>query len=197
MFEHLKSLVHAAAPAAKPATVSPKPASVAAPAPAVAPVELPAAASAAEAAPEPAPAPVVAARISKEPTIVEYVPEPVVSAPKGKQAFDASGALLGTLMPDGKFIAVDVAADPLASLSAEDKRPIDWDEERRVTLDDGTILPQRRPGRIQFLLTQETEQQTKDRIANDIHRGLAARPRTEFDPEKSGGAQAVNKWKQL
>lgn len=123
---------------------------------------------------------------SHEPTIVPFVPE--VSAPEPTKLFDASGALRGTLTPDGKFIAVDVETDPLASLSAEDRAEINWDDEKRVD------LPQRSAGRIQWLLRFETEQQTKDRIANDIHRALFARPRSEFDPETTKAAESIKKW---
>jgi hypothetical protein len=144
--------------------------------------------------PEPEPEPVVIAE-SSEPTIVKYEPEPavvpslpVVSAPNGRKLFDESNKLRGTLMPDGKFIAVDVEADPLAHLSEADRAEINWEDEKRVD------LPQRSPGRIQWLLRFETEQQTKDRIANDIHRALFARPRSEFDPETTKNAAEIKRW---
>lgn len=181
MFDHLKTLIHAAQ-AAKPAVAPPKPA------PSVTSLVEKFPTEPVAVAPEPAPiAPApVASSVSAEPTVVPFMPE--VVAPEPTKLFDASGALRGTLMPDGKFIAVDVEADPLASLSAEDRAEINWDDEKRVD------LPQRSAGRIQWLLRFETEQQTKDRIANDIHRALFARPRSEFDPETTKAAESIKKW---
>jgi len=137
------------------------------------------------------------AKVSNEPTIVAYVPEPAPSAPAGTKAFDAAGKLLGTVMPDGRFVASPAETeDVLAHLKAEDKRPVDVDEESR------TDLAQRTSGRISFLTsTYESEKEdpkyperrTK-RIANDIHRGLAARTTAPFDPETTKNADLIKKW---
>lgn len=175
MFDHLKSLIQAGSAAPAPAPAPKKP--VAAPAPAVTPDEPPAASAAPAASSAP---------VSAEPTIVPYVP--AVSTPQGTKLFDESNKLRGTLMPDGKFIAVDVEADPLAQLSEADRVEINWHDEKRID------LPQRSAGRIQWLLQFEAEQQTKDRIANDIHRALFSRPREEFDPDKTKAAEAIKKW---
>jgi hypothetical protein len=97
------------------------------------------------------------------------MPAPAASAPVDapvagvKALFDESGVLCGHLHADGKFVAVTIAT-PLDHHSEADRRPIDWDEEKR------TDLPQRSSGRIQFLLQHETAAQTQDRIQNDIAR---------------------------
>lgn len=216
-YDQLEGLVKGAVKTPAPVAPEPKPAGMYA-APAVAPLSpaasaervhadpydlerfgMPKPAPVFEPAPVAAPDPVleVAAKTSNEPVIVKYEEPTVVSAPKGKQAFDASGALLGVLMPDGKFIAVTAEPeDALNRLSEADRRPIDWDEEKRVMGGNGAPLAQRTSGRIRFLLTQETEQQTKDRIANDIHRGLAARTPSVFDPEKTANAADLNRFLQ-
>ena len=56
---------------------------------------------------------------------------------------------------------VAIASEPI---SDPDLRPIEWEEEKSV------MLPPRTPGRIKFLLTQETESQTRARIENDMAR---------------------------
>jgi hypothetical protein len=192
MFDQLRSLLHAG-PAAEP-TLAPKPV-VAAPA-LVAEVFEPetiAAPHEPEIVEAPAPAPVVA-RIRIEPEIVSFssIPGAPAAAPEAVKLYDAAGVFRGILLPDGTFEGATSAssADPFASLSAEDRRPIDWEEESRI---EG--MSQRTPGRIQFLLHHETKEQRDARIQNDIHRGLAARTSIERDPEKSANAQSVNQWR--
>jgi hypothetical protein len=139
----------------------------------------------------PAPAPTVQ-RIRIEPEVVKYSPVTAPpAAPEAMRLYDSVGVYRGLLLRDGTFEGATSAksADPFASLSAEDRRPIDWDEEQRLN------LPQRSPGRIEFLLEHETKEQRDARIQNDIHRGLAARTSVERDPEKSANAQSVNQWK--
>lgn len=185
MFEELKSMIHAS-PAAKaaPARVSPAPQPIAAvPAPAAAPAPAPQVAE---------PAPVAA---NAEPVVVPYVPE--VGAPEPTKLFDASGALRGTLTPDGKFVAVNVEPeDSLAQLSEADRAPVIPEDEARVD------LPQRTSGRISFLTaTYESEKEdpkypdrrTK-RLANDLARNLHSRPVSIFDPEKTPAAESIKKW---
>lgn len=98
-------------------------------------------------------------------TQTRVAPEPEASSlPAGAMPlFTKEGVLYGHLHEDGKFV-VAVAVKPLDHLSEADRRPIDWDEEKR------TDLPQRSSGRIQFLLQYETAAQTQDRIQNDIAR---------------------------
>jgi hypothetical protein len=55
---------------------------------------------------------------------------------------------------------------PEPPINGPDVRLIDWEEEKSV------MLPPRSPGRIKFLLTQETESQTRARIENDTARVL-------------------------
>jgi|ERR1700691_3685452 len=140
----------------------------------------------------PAPAPVVA-KIRIEPEIVKYSPVTAPpAAPEAMRLYDSVGVYRGLLMPDGTFEGATSAtpATPFANLSEEDRRPVDWDEEQRLD------LPQRSPGRIEFLLQYETEAQRKARIANDHGRALTGREVVQRDPEKSATAQAVQRWRQ-
>lgn len=205
-FDELESMVQGAVKPEPAKVVTPSPAGMysapapAAPAPVSAPVAeaSPAASFAAELDKYITTEPV--AKVSNEPTIVAYVPEPAPSAPAGTKAFDAAGKLLGTVMPDGRFVAAPAETeDVLAHLKAEDKRPVDVDEESR------TDLAQRTSGRISFLTsTYESEKEdpkyperrTK-RLANDIHRGLAARTPSIFDPEKSANAAEIKRFSTL
>jgi hypothetical protein len=153
---------------------------------------------AAEPAPVAAPDPVlaVAAKISKEPVIVDYVPEPIAVAPKGTPLCDPTGKLRGYLRPDGLFSAVAEEADPLANLKESDRAPVIPEDESRVD------LPQRSAGRISFLTaTYESEREDpayparlKARLANDLARNLHARPASIFDPEKTPAAESIKKW---
>jgi hypothetical protein len=190
MFEELKSLLHAGPAVQKP---EPKPVVVA-----TAPV--------AEAfepeiikAPEPeivkapAPAPIVA-KIRIEPEIVPFSSVPVApaAAPEAEKLHNALGIFRGTLHPDGTFSTATsekFSADPFVNLSEEDRRPVDWEEEKRLD------LPMRSAGRIQFLLQYETEAQRKARIANDHGRALNGKATVTRDIEKSAAAQSVNRWR--
>jgi hypothetical protein len=89
------------------------------------------------------------------------------AAPSGATSlFDQSGTLRGYLYEDGKFVRTtsEKSSTSLEHLSEDDRRPIDWEEEKRVD------LPQRSSSRIQFLLQHETAAQTQVRIQNDIAR---------------------------
>jgi hypothetical protein len=222
-FDELEGLVKGAVKTPAPVAPEPKPAGMyAAPAPAAPPVIAPRSAAesiqsvhadpyadlerymtqepkaavvpAPVAAPAPDPVLLAAARTSHEPVIVKYEEPVVVSAPKGKQAFDASGALLGILMPDGKFIAVTAEPeDALNRLSEADRRPVDPAEEADTT------LPQRTAGRITYLLaTYEAQhpERTQARIQNDLARALFARPANIFDPDKTANAAEVKRFTQ-
>lgn len=57
----------------------------------------------------------------------------------------------------------------------EDRRPVDWLEESR------TDLPVRSPGRIRYLLTVESPQQTEARIMNDKMRHIHRQGFSPFD----------------
>ena len=77
---------------------------------------------------------------------------------------------LQTAGPGGKAAETDAPVG-----FDDDQRPIDWAEESR------TDLRPRTPERIQYLLTVETEAQTRERIINDKirfdnRRGLASGP---------------------
>jgi hypothetical protein len=196
ILDELKSLTQAGADAA-PAPVAAVPAPVAAKA-----ADSDSAKSTKSAA-APTPDVVVeaAANISHEPTIVKYEQEAaVVSVPAGNKVFDEAQKLLGYLTPDGKFTAVSESPeDSLARLNEADRRPVSAEEEARVD------LAQRTSGRISFLTaTYESEKEDpkyperrEKRLKNDIHRGLAARPASIFDPEKTKAAEAINKWKHV
>jgi hypothetical protein len=163
-----------------------------------APLPKPAPKSAVVVAPEPeivaapAPAPPVQ-RVRIEPEIVRHAPASAPpAAPEAMRLYDSVGVYRGVLLPDGTFegVASATPATPFANLSEEDRRPVDWDEEQRLD------LPQRSPGRIEFLLQYETEAQRKARIANDHGRALTGRGVVQRDPEKSAAAQAVQRWRQ-
>jgi hypothetical protein len=156
----------------------------------------------APAAPTAEPAPVTVAE-SHEPTIVEYQSEPVVSlpvgrAPEGMELVEKlTGKTRGYLRPDGLFVAVaEEPEDELARLSEADRAPVIPEDEVRVD------LSQRTSGRIKFLTaTYESEREDPAyparrvaRLANDVHRGLAARTSEPFNPEKSKNAEAIKQW---
>jgi hypothetical protein len=225
MFESLKATIHAGRAvktvAAAPKVVSkivPDLSSLKAAAPAVVAASAPAAAVPSLPASEPVSAPVseepvitdyipnpepeivAAAKMSNEPVIVPYVPEPAAPAPKRTPLTDPAGKLRAFLLSDGTLVAVtsENTDDPLAKLSAEDKRPVDEEEEARID------LAPRSSGRIIFLWeTYEKPEvdpsgaRLQKRLANDIARGLASRTRVEFDPERSANAAKINKFKAI
>jgi hypothetical protein len=202
MFDALKSLIHAG-PAAKPVVVAPTPKptpQVAEPAPVAVVTSLPASEPvSAPVSAEPTVEPVVVVpKLSKEPVVVDYTPEPAAPAPKRTPLVDPVGKLRAYQLEDGTLIAVtrENIEDPLATLSENDKRPVDAEEEARID------LAPRSSGRIVFLW-ETYENPTVDpsgvrlqkRLANDIARGLASRTRVEFDPERSANAAKINKFK--
>lgn len=175
------------------------PAKVAAPAPPKPVAAKPAPSPAPVVAPTPKPEPVVAE--SHEPTVVEYQPEPAVSsmpAPQGVELVEKlTGKLRGYLRSDGLFVAVtEQPEDELANLKAEDRRPVNSEEEARVD------LAQRTSGRIKFLTaTYESEKEDPKyparrtaRLANDLARNFHARPASIFDPEDTAVAKELKRW---
>lgn len=202
-FDDLKGLTSSGAQAASVET--PKPVAVA-PAPASEPIASVADAATVHADPyadlqkyavtEPAPkpsartyAPVAA------PVLVPDVKPASIPLPEGYvEAFARSGAFLGVLKPDGSFIrrTSELPSDPLSGVSEADKEPINWDDEKRLD------LPQRTPGRVQFLLLHETKEQRDARIQNDLMRGLKQHHAdvVPFDKEKTAAADALKKWVQ-
>jgi hypothetical protein len=130
----------------------------------------------------------------KEFTQTRVTPEPaaVSSLPDATPLTDASGVVRGYLTTENKFILATAAtpATALDHLSEADRRPVDPEEEIR------TDLPERTPGRIQFLLaTYEAGRMdlTQARIQNDLHRyhnsntgALRANPQSrQVNPEAS------------
>ncbi len=167
-----------------------------------APVETPAATPApVEVAPAPEAAPVVTPAVQSAPVVPVPVQKPssVPEPPYGAiPLFDRDGKYVAIRKPDNTYITVtsEAPADPLSGLSAADKEPINWEQEKQLYSPSGDALPQRTPGRIQFLLTQETEAQTTARIINDTHRGLLSRTATTRDPETSANAAEVKRFVQ-
>jgi hypothetical protein len=182
-FDELKGLTSSGAQAAPVET--PKPVAVA-PAPASEPIASVADAATVHADPY---APVAA------PVLVPDVKPASIPLPEGYvEAFARSGAFLGVLKPDGSFIrrTSELPSDPLSGVSEADKEPINWDDEQRLD------LPQRTPGRVQFLLLHETKEQREARIQNDLMRGLKQHHAdvVPFDKEKTAAADALKKWVQ-
>jgi hypothetical protein len=137
--------------------------------------------------------------LSKEPTIVDYMPEPEAAPTKRVPLTDPAGKLCAYQLENGTLIAVtrESIEDPLAKLSPEDKRPIDEAEESRID------LASRSSGRIVFLWEtwekpeiDPTGARLQKRLANDVARNLAGRTRVEFDPERTANASAIRKWTQ-
>jgi hypothetical protein len=179
-FDDLKGLTSSGAQAASVET--PKPVAVA-PAPASEPIASVADAATVHADPY---APVAAPVPAAKPSSVPELPNGAVPL------FLSDGTYTAIRTLDGQYITVtnEKPADPLAGLSASDQEPINWDDEQRLD------LPQRTPGRVQFLLLHETKEQREARIQNDLMRGLTQQKAdtVPFDPEKTAGAQSMKKW---